>query len=48
MKLNKSKIVETLKIKEEGGTSYQARKIAHVSVRRVDQIWNEYLEKEFN
>ena len=45
MKLNKSKLVETLRIKEEGGTSYQARKIAHVSVRRVDQIWNEYLEK---
>lgn len=45
MKLNKSKLVETLRTKEEGGTSYQARKIANVSVRRVDQIWNEYLEK---
>ena len=45
MKLTKSKLVETLRIKEEGGTSYQARKISHVSVRRVDQIWKEYLEK---
>ena len=45
MKLKRNKLVETLRIKEEGGTSYQARKIAHVSVRRVDQIWNQYLEK---
>jgi transposase len=45
MKLNRNKVVETLRVKEEGGTSYQARKIASISTRRVDQVWNEYLEK---
>jgi putative transposase len=45
MKLTKSKLVETLRKKEEGVTSYQVRKIAGVSVRRVDQVWNEYLKK---
>ncbi|MBU0760913.1 MAG: DDE-type integrase/transposase/recombinase [Nanoarchaeota archaeon] len=43
MKFTKKLLVETLKAKTEGKTSYQARKIANVSNRRVDQIWEEYL-----
>ena len=35
--------MDTLKAKTEGKTSYQARKIANVSVRRVDELWKEYL-----
>jgi len=35
--------MDTLRAKTEGKTSYQARKIAKVSVRRVDEIWKEYL-----
>jgi putative transposase len=30
-------------MKSQGKTSYQSRKIANVSVRRVDEIWKEYL-----
>ena len=44
MKLNKTKLLETIRRKNNGGTSYQARKIAHISVRRVDQVWKEYNE----
>lgn len=43
MKFTKKSLVETLKAKTDGKTSYQARKIANVSVRRVDEIWKEYL-----
>lgn len=43
MKFNKKSLIDTLKAKTEGKTSYQARKIAKVSVRRVDEIWKEYL-----
>ncbi|MBU0506016.1 DDE-type integrase/transposase/recombinase [bacterium] len=43
MKFTKKSLVETLKAKSDGKTSYQARKIADVSDRRVDQIWEEYL-----
>ena len=42
MKLNKTKLLETIRRKNEGWTSYQARKIAHISVRRVDQVWKDY------
>ena len=43
MKLTKNKLLETLKLKSEGKGSYQARKIAKISVRRVDEVWKEYL-----
>ena len=43
MKFTKKSLVDTLKAKSDGKTSYQARKIAYVSDRRVDQIWEEYL-----
>lgn len=42
MKFTKSKLLETLRRKNEGTTSYQARKIAGVSVRRVNQVYLEY------
>ncbi|MFH1425700.1 MAG: hypothetical protein ABIG28_03180 [archaeon] len=43
MKFTKKSLIETLKAKSYSKTSYQARKIAGVSDRRVDQIWEEYL-----
>ena len=43
MKFNKKSLIETLKAKTDGKTSYQARKIAKVSVRKVDELWKEYL-----
>ena len=43
MKFTKKSLIETLKAKTDGKTSYQARKIAKVSVRRVDELWKEYL-----
>jgi putative transposase len=43
MKFNKKKLMDTLRAKSDGKTSYQARKIANVSVRRVDELWKEYL-----
>jgi len=43
MKFTKKSLVDTLRAKTEGKTSYQSRKIAKVSVRRVDEIWKEYL-----
>lgn len=44
MKLTRNKLLETLRLKNEGFTSYQARKVAGVTVRRVDQVWKRYLE----
>src|SRR3989338_1067580 len=44
MKLTRGKLMETIRRKNEGWTTYQARKIAHVSIRRVNQVWGEYLE----
>ena len=38
MKLNKSKVIETLRKLNEGKTVYQARKVAKISVRRVYQV----------
>ena len=43
VKFTKKNLVETLKAKSKGKTSYQSRKIAKVSARRVDEIWKEYL-----
>lgn len=43
MKFTKKSLLKTLRLKAEGKGSYQARKIAKVSVRRVDEIWKEYL-----
>ncbi|MEK6859493.1 MAG: hypothetical protein AABX54_01630 [Nanoarchaeota archaeon] len=43
MKFNKKNLMDTLWAKSNGKTSYQARKKAGVFVRRVDQIWKEYL-----
>jgi putative transposase len=43
MKLTRSKLLETLKAKNNGWTTYQARKIAHISIRRVNQIYGAYL-----
>ena len=43
MKFTKKSLIETLKAKSDGKTSYQLRKIAKVSVRRVDELWKEYL-----
>ena len=44
MKLNRSKLLETIRVLNNGATAFQARKIAKISVRRTYQIWNEYLE----
>ena len=46
MKLNKSKILRIVWGKNRGISSYQLRKEAGVSKRRVDQIWQEYLKQE--
>ena len=43
MKFSRKKLMDTLMAKTEGKSSYQARKIANVSVRRVDELWKEYL-----
>jgi putative transposase len=43
MKFTKKSLIETLNAKNQGKSSYQARKIAKVSIRRVDKIWKEYL-----
>jgi len=42
MKLTRGKLIETLKQLNNGKTTYQARKIADISVRRVYQIREEY------
>jgi len=44
MKLNKSKLLETLKRLNNGATAYQSRKIANISVRRIYQIRQIYEE----
>ena len=46
MKLTKTKVLEIIRRKNEGMTTYQARKIGHVSIRRVNQIYTEYLNTE--
>ena len=42
MKLTRSKLIETIRLKNEGITTYQARKVAGISIRRVNQVWKEY------
>ncbi|MBI2575955.1 transposase, partial [Candidatus Woesearchaeota archaeon] len=42
MKLTKGKLMETIRRKNEGWTTYQARKIAGISIRRVNQVWGQY------
>lgn len=34
--------METLRAKNNGWTTYQVRKIAHISIRRVNQVWQAY------
>ena len=46
MKLTKGKLLETLKRKNQGWTTYQARKIADISIRRVNQVYKQYLLTE--
>ena len=42
MKLTRGKLLETIRRKNEGATTYQARKIAGISIRRVNQVWHAY------
>ncbi len=42
MKLTKKKLIELLRIMEEGGTAYRAKIKIGVSIERAYQIWNEY------
>lgn len=44
MKLTKSKLLETIRRKNNGWTTYQARKVAGISIRRVNQVWKSYLQ----
>jgi len=44
MKLTKAKLTETISKKNQGWTTYQARKIARISIRRTNQVWKEYNE----
>jgi len=44
MKLTRPKILEIIRMKNEGETSYQARKVANISVRRVNQIYTYFLQ----
>jgi putative transposase len=46
MKLTRGKLLETIRRLNEGKTTYQVRKIAGISVRRVYQVWNYYLEND--
>jgi putative transposase len=42
MKFTRKTLLETIRRKNEGWTTYQIRKIAGVSVRRVNQVWYSY------
>jgi putative transposase len=44
MKLSRGKLLETLRRKNDDWTTYQTRKIAGVSIRRVNQVYSEYLK----
>ena len=44
MKLTQGKLIETIRKKNHGWTTYQARKIAGISIRRVNQVWKHYRE----
>ena len=43
MKLTKTKLIETIRSKNSGITTYQARKVAGISIRRVNQVYRQYL-----
>ena len=43
MKLTQGKLIETIRKKNQGWTTYQVRKIAGISVRRVNQVYGQYL-----
>src|SRR3989338_861093 len=42
MKLTRPKLLETLRVLNEGFSKYQARKIAGITKQRVYQVWNIY------
>jgi putative transposase len=44
MKLTKTKLLETLRILNDGNSKYQARKVASISKQRVYQVWKIYNE----
>ncbi len=44
MKLTRWKLMETIRRKNDGWTTYQTRKIAGVGIRRVNQVYSAYLE----
>jgi putative transposase len=44
MKLTRAKLMETIRRKNEGWTTYQTRKIARISIRRVNQVYSSYLQ----
>ena len=46
MKLTKGKLLRTIMCKNQGWTTYQARKIAGISIRRVNQVYKQYLLSE--
>jgi len=46
MKLTQGKLIETIRRKNQGWTTYQARKIAGISIRRVNQVYKQYLLTE--
>jgi hypothetical protein len=46
MKLTRGKLLETIRRKDQWWTTYQARKIAGISIRRVNQVYNHYLLTE--
>ena len=43
MKLTQGKLIETIRKKNQGWTTYQARKTANISIRRVNQVYGQYL-----
>jgi len=46
MKLTRTKVLEIIRRKNEGMTTYQARKIGNISIRRVNQIYSYYLQNK--
>ncbi|MBU1849372.1 MAG: hypothetical protein ABIB46_00375 [bacterium] len=43
MKLSRKNLLKILRRKNDGWTTYRIRKITSISVRRINQVWNEYL-----
>ena len=43
MKLTQGRLIETIRKKNQGWTTYQARKVAGISIRRVNQVYKKYL-----